>query len=221
MVRVGYVQRVYQNCLAETCRFLSNQGFAVRYTNVELCKEGQNLVVTLAEPLYFRNWPYRTGAKPNEKLDILAEIKETISLNDGYCVRSTLRLNYFRLEGEKRIASDAVRYDFSEVVQDQHPICHAHNMNSILDRRPEGFSEYVDASPIANRNQSVKIPTAFVNVAGLFVKLTADHLPAGTFAEFWSTCKSYIDDIPAHASHNVFDEIFAGRSLRSYSWYRW
>jgi len=220
VVNVGYVQGVYQNCLAETCRFLNKHGFAVIVSRVGLDKDGQELVVTLAEPLYFKDWPYRTGAKPNEKLDILAEITETISLNDGHCVRSTLRLNYFRLDGEKRIACEAIHYDFDATVEKQHPVCHAQNSNSIV-ALPEIFPETYDATPLAKRHQDIRIPTAFVNFAGLFAKLIADHLPADTVSEFWSTCKSYIDKIPAHASNDVVKEILAGKSLQSHSWYKW
>lgn len=228
MVSATQLLGSYRNCIAEICKFLVRSNRAVNYVDVKgyyvdvngrPSKDKERFVIEPTEPLYFKNWPYRIDSK--ERVDILAEFIETIRMSDGSCVHSTLRVNYFRLEGEKKIASDAVDYDFSEVVQDQHPICHAQSMNSILNRRPEGFPEDVDESPIANRNQSVRIPTAFVNFAGLFVKLTADHLPPETFAEFWSTCKSYIDQIPDHASNDVFDEIFAGRSLRSYSWYRW
>lgn len=221
----------YNNCIAQVGMFLNKSSRAMNYVGVKgtyvdvngnPTNKKERFVIELTEPLYFRDWPYRVGSM--ERIDILAEFIETIRLSDGCCVHSILRVNYFRLEGEKKIASDAVHYDYSEVVEVQHPICHAQSMNSILNRRPEGFPAdvtHVDVSLIANRNQSVRIPTAFVNLAGLFVKLTADHLPPETFAEFWSTCKPYIDRIPDHAPNDVFKKIFDGESLGSYSWYSW
>lgn len=222
MISAQKLLGIYRNCIGQTALCLNHSNFAVNH--VDVIGRPQNddrelFVIELTEPLYFQNWPYRIDAR--ERVDILAEFIETIRLSDGSCVHSVLRVNYFRLEGEKKIASDAVHYDFSEDVQKQHPICHAQSMNRILKRLPDGFPADPDESPIAKRHQSVRIPTAFVNLAGLFLKLTADHLPPETFAEFWSTCKSYIDAIPDHASNKVFDEIFAGRSLRSYSWYKW
>lgn len=220
MVNVGYVQRVYNNCLAKTCQFLSNQGFAVTYRNAEFRKVGQDLVVTLAEPLYFREWPYRSGAKPTEKLDILAEIMETIRLSDGHCVRSTLRLNYFQIDGQTRNACEAIHYDFNAIVQERHPVCHAQNSNSIIGT-PEAFPADVQTGLLEHRHQAIRIPTAFVNLAGLFAKLTADHLPADKVSEFWATCEPYIDVIPGHARNDTLDMILDGTSLRSHLWYKW
>lgn len=230
MVNIGQLQRAYQNCLYHSCQFLNDLGFWVSANNSVVLKPGRKqsqVRVTLGEPLYFRAWPYRTGlteqaeqVRSTEQVDILADINETISLSNGRCVHSRLRVNYFRLDGEKRTAVEAVRYDFEEDVKHQHPVCHAQNMNTILDPRPDAFPKNVDVHPIQHRNQSVKIPSAFVNFAGLFVKLTADHLRADAYAEFWTTCKSYIDAIPDHALNDQFDQIFGANSLRSYSWYK-
>ena len=115
---------------------------------------------------------------------------------------------------------EALHYDFSQSVQPQHPVCHAQNMNTILDPLPERFQFEIDAGPIEQRNQSVRIPSAFVNFAGLFVKLTADHLRAEVYDEYWATCASYIAAIPDHASNDEFTQIFDATSLRSYSWYK-
>lgn len=224
MVSTSKVQQDYDNCLAETTNFLNKKGFEVTKNNrIRPVMQNQQLVVRLAEPLYFRNWPYRSGSRPNEKIDILAEITETIGLDDGKCLRSTLRLNYFRQVGERRVACEAIHYDFDSTVQSRHPVCHAQISNSIMEQLPESFPERdsIDEKLLKQRHQAIRIPTAFVNFAGLFAKLTADHLPEETVSDFWDTCKTCIDKIPTHAENEVFSEIFAVGSLRSYTWYKW
>jgi hypothetical protein len=216
----GQLLGIYRNCIAAVHQFLNRANYAVNCAGVKPghANGTDRIVIELTEPLYFQDWPYRIGSK--ERIDILAEFAETIRVSDGRCVHSTLWVNYFRRDGDKRIASDAVHYDFSEVVQTQHPICHAQGMNTILQRHPDGFPEDLDVSPIKNRNQSVRIPTAFVNFAGLLAKLTADHLPAETYKEFWTTCKSNVDEIPQHATNEICNQIFGAATLGSYGWYK-
>lgn len=213
------IHGAYKNCLAESCEFLTKSGRAVRYVEPTFENRVQQLVVNLSEPLYFRDWPYRAGS--SSRIDILADITETISLPDAKCIRSTLRMNYFRSNRGEEIACDAIHYDFDATVQAQHPVCHAQPVNSILEHRPDNFPDNVIASPIAERHQTIRIPSAFVNLAGLFAKLTADHLPAREASEFWDNCKVYIDRIPDHASTDICTAIFLSNTLRSYGWYRW
>jgi hypothetical protein len=86
---------------------------------------------------------------------------------------------------------------------------------------PEDFPQQCDDTPIKKRNQSIRIPSAFVNFAGLFAKVIADHLPAATVTEFWEQCRVYFDKIPDHAETNTSNCVLDARSLRSYSWYKW
>lgn len=220
MVSASRILQQYSNCLSETARFLNKSGYAVKSSTVIVRKAKSQVVVSLSEPLYFKDWPYRCGCARKETIDILADVIETIDLEEGKCVRSTLRINYFLPDGDVRIACEAIHYDFNLMIQSQHPVCHAQNSNSIVEL-PESFPEKVNSEPLARRHQAIRIPTAFVNVGGLFAKITADHLPSQVISDFWKTCKVYIDEIPTHAPNEVFTEIFAGKTLRSYGWYRW
>jgi hypothetical protein len=224
MATVNEIFCAYQNCLLQSCQFLNHNGFAVGYRGIVHridSKDNQKLILCLTEPLYFREWPYRPTSKRSERIDILAEIIETVRLTDARCTHTTLRLNYFSCDGDTRIASDAIHYDFDSDVQNQHPVCHAQGVNQILEKRPEEFPAAVDISPIARRHQTIRIPSAFVNFAGLFAKLTADHLPAHVVAEFWEKCRSCVDAIPDHLATDVSNRVITAATLRSYSWYKW
>ncbi|MDZ4821239.1 MAG: hypothetical protein SGJ20_19945 [Planctomycetota bacterium] len=201
--------------------FLSKNGFQVKFVPLTFEVGGSQIIVRLAEPFYFQGWPYRAVAGQAAKIDILAEFTETVSLADGRSTRTSLQVNYFSCDGDRRIACDAIHYDFSSTVQPRHPVCHAQASNAILSVLPEGFPADRDVSSLAGRHQAVRIPSAFVNLAGLFAKIVADHLPPDAVAEFWSVCKVYIDKLPDHASTQLSDGIFELKSLKSYSWYAW
>ena len=224
MASAGEIQQIYTTCLLKTTGFLCQKGYPVTRNNsivVDKKEIDEHVVVRLREPLHFQGWPYRSGSR--NRIDILAKIEETIEFESGKCQRSTLHLNYFRLNGEKPVVCEAIRYDFDSNVQDRHPICHAQMSNIPIERLPESFAKPNDINKclLANRHQAMKIPTAFVNFAGLFAMLIADHLHPETVYEFWQECKVYIEKIPDHVCGEIFDVIFSGRTLGSYGWYNW
>ena len=222
MVKPREILQCYRACLFEAANFLCKKGHTVLYNKgIRIESDDQQVVVRLQEPLHFKGWPYRSGSQ--KQIDILAEIEETIERESGMCLQSTLRINYFLQNGDNRIACEAIHYDFNSCVQDHHPVCHAQMSNDIMDNLPESFVKQNNISKclLARRHQAMRIPTAFVNFAGLFAKLTADHLPADTVREFRKKCKNHIKRIPDHHCGDIFDVIFKGRTLRSYGWYKW
>jgi hypothetical protein len=221
MATKGEISTAYNNCLAEVCHFLNKKGYRIEYRGLKYDSNSEELIIRCVEPFYFQAWPYRGAGGQTVKIDIIAEIEETVRLSDRRCTRATLRVNYFTCRGEKRTVCDAIHYDFSADVQARHPVCHAQATSSILSSLPEGFPEDRDVTPIAGRHQAIRIPSAFVNFAGLFAKVVADHLPSQTVSEFWTDCKVHIDKIPDHATTDPSNCVFTAKSLRSYSWYKW
>lgn len=221
MPTVRDILTAYQNCLTQACQYLSSSGYAVGFPGIIPRATGQELTISLTEPLYFRDWPYRAASKRSERIDILAEIIETIRVTDARCIHTTLRLNYFARDGEKRIACDAIHYDFNADVQPRHPVCHAQGVNEILPNLPDGFPTDIDVSPIARRHQTIRIPSAFVNFAGLFAKLVADHLPEDKVEEFWERCRVCVSAIPDHLATDTSNAVLTAATLRSYAWYKW
>ena len=221
MASKGEISTAYNNCLAEVCRFLNKSGYPIGFKTLKCQATSEDIVIRCVEPLYFQGWPYRGTSGKTAKIDIVAEIEETVRLSDRRCTRATLRVNYFGCDGDKRAACDAIHYDFGADVQSRHPVCHAQASNSIMQALPEGFPADCDVSPIAGRHQAIRIPSAFVNLAGLFAKVVADHLPPQTVSDFWRTCKPHIDKIPDHAVTETSNGVFDAKSLRSYWWYKW
>lgn len=85
---------------------------------------------------------------------------------------------------------------------------------------PPGFPEKVDSSAIENRQQAIRIPTAFVNLAGLIEAITADHLSPEKYEEFWDKCAPYVEGIPVHADGDQVRAICESNCLRSRHWYK-
>jgi hypothetical protein len=220
MANSSGIQKLYNNCLSEVTRWLNKNGFQTNSVTA-LYRSHSNkgfLDISLAEPLYFSNWPYRP--KSRDKIDIVADVKERVRLSDGKSVKSTCYFNYFRIENDIRFACDSIHFDFEESVQPQHPICHAQNLSTTIETLPQGFPEHVDKSAIEKRHQAIRIPTSFVNLAGLFETITADHLPSNKYHDFWLTCSKYISAIPVHADCDETKAINNSNDIRSRNWYR-
>ena len=137
------------------------------------------------DTIYFREWPLRKGS--SQKIDILATVKEGISPSDMRCVRSTVCVDYFRLEGGGRaVAMESYHYDFEDPPQARHPICHAHSSGKPLCDRPDSFSakRTPEIGRMGERCRDVRIPTAFVNLPGLFAILASNHMASEHWQEF-------------------------------------
>jgi len=214
----GGILKAYNNCLTEMQRILGNLGHKVSQENARATKNSnQTVSIFLNQILYFENWSYRSQSKV--QIDILADVKETVRLSDSKCTKSTVVVNYFLIDGDSRIACDAIKYDFDEQIQRQHPICHAQNENRILDNLPETFPVSINQQSLVKRHQAVRIPTAFINLAGLLEKLTADHLSNEKYTEFWESFDPYISAIPCHSQSEQTENITNSTDIRSRHWY--
>lgn len=220
MITASRVLQKYNICLEESLRQLNHLSLAAKYVRFKAdsqSKEGY-VKLTLTEPLYFIGWPYRSASRT--KLDIVATVDETVCLDSGRCANSRCCVNYFRIDGDHRIACDAIHYDFDASIQLQHPICHAQNANRTIDNLPSEFPDYVDKSALRNRHQLVRIPTAFVNLAGLIQALTADHLSPQNYIDFWAACEPYVANIPDHVDGAESRAICESKTLRNRNWYK-
>ena len=221
MLSYGAVQRVYGICLDKATLWLNDNAYAVSPQNVVCCLKkdiaGDNIVEATVT-LHFWDWPERHGSP--ERIDILASMIETISLETGACTKATLRVNYFRIEGKKASLTESLHYDYECPPDTKHPICHVQNSNDLLDKRPESFGRKRKLEPIklGNRCQNVRIPSAFVNLPGLFAILAADHMSEPHWREFMDHCLVHFRKIPAMAEHAVVDQVKEG--LCAWNWYK-
>lgn len=216
----GVLQR-YNNCLDESKRVLGKLGHKLHRPalRIDSHTNQERVEVTLAEPLYFENWPYRVSSREN--IDIVVDICETIRKSDAACIKSAVTVNYFLRDGSEVYACDAIKYDYSEDADPQHPICHAQNLNRIINPLPESFDTgtTILQEALSKRQQAARIPTAFVNLAGLLAKVTADHLSNGAYAEFWAACEGVVQNIPCHSRQGGMPRIVESGCVRSRYWY--
>jgi hypothetical protein len=218
MTSIREIKQAYEDCLNRAVIWLNRNGYSVNPTTVVARKNGTGeVVVEIVDMLHFRDWPYRDGSP--EKIDILARLVETISLGDGACTKSTLRVNYFRIDCARAIATESLHYDFGLPPQTKHPICHVQNSNDVLNNRPESFRRDIDNMAIRDRCQNVRIPCAFMNLPGLFAVLAADHMSEKDWREFMGECGKYFEKVPVVAAHDVIDVSIAGGRLSAWKWY--
>ena len=224
MVTCSHIHKVYTNYLNWALSWLRKKGYPVNPSITILTQEHDgDVIVTMKEALYCKEWFYRHGS--TEKIDILATITETIQLKGQLCKKSSLLVNYFRIEGRNRaIPTESLRYDCVLPPMTQHPICHVQSSNKLLDlaERPDSFNRnrtIVNERAIRDRCQTMRIPSAFVNLPGLLVILTASHLKEEHWREFMTECsKNHFSGFPC-LKHNIVDKGIPDSHLCAWGWY--
>ena len=214
------IQQSYENCLYKAIIWLNGNNYQVHPKSVTVipAKDASgNVIVRTSQPLHFRDWPQRHDSA--EKIDIVASIVETISLADGVCVKATVKMNYFRADGEKAIATESLHYDYAVPLRKQHAICHAQNSNKLLEGRPESFTRKVESEVLLERCQNVRIPTAFVNMPGLFTILAADHMTSSHWSAFMNHCLPHFRRVPGLPGHDVVDKGVSDARLCVWGWH--
>jgi len=219
MISIQAIQRVYGECLDRAIAWLNRNGYRVNTNVVVVARKTDtgDVIVETTDTLHFQEWPYRAGSR--DKIDILASLVETISLEEGACRKATLHVNYFQIRGATALATESLHYDFGLPPQKKHPICHVQNSNNLVDKLPESFNRTPDASAIRNRCQNVRIPSAFINLPALFVILAADHMSETHWHEFMTECVKYFRKLPPVAKHRMIDEAIATGRLCAWAWY--
>lgn len=216
----GTIVQKYSTCLDKAIAWLNKNGYTVYPRGVKIKAHRErngNVVITTTDVLHFSAWPER-GGNSNTKFHILASICETVSLKPLSCVRSTARVSYFHITDGVALVIESMHYDAEIPPQVQHPVCHAQGSNKPLSPS-ESFSFEIDSTAVCNRCQNVRIPTAFVNLPGLLVTLTANHLRKRDWSNFIKDCSAALKDIPCLASCDITDRICATEKLMALNWY--
>lgn len=219
MATVSSLTKIYKTYLNTAKQWMRQRSYDLDVNvdiRVQLC--GEDLAeVSTTKPLHFKNWPYRFGSR--ERIDVLAEVHETVQLSNGHCVKATIRVNYFRIEGGRAIATEALHYDIKSPPDQQHPICHVQTSNSMINGS-DSFTRLrkdVDSAAIKQRCQTMRIPSAFVNLPGLLSILAADHMSPDNWREFMAVLLKTCVDFPK--AHHVLVDNAANGQLCAWSWY--
>ncbi|MBL7218678.1 MAG: hypothetical protein ISS69_01070 [Phycisphaerae bacterium] len=220
MVTMGKINQDYENCLNQATLWLNRNCYQVARNNLKIVtgmRDPAHVTVKTKETLHFKEWPQRDGS--NDKVDILVSMIETISVEEGVCTEAKICVDYFQISGQEAIPTESLHYDYKSPPQIKHPICHVQNSNKVLSDVPESFRYEVKPDALGKRCQSVHIPSAFVNLAGLFAILAADHMTEEHWREFMTTCLTHFQKLPAVAKHPIIDEAIPSSRLHASAWY--
>lgn len=220
MMTQAKVKERYANCLAQVVMWLSRNGYSVYPKDVAIVlgKQGaDSVVVSTSTPIHLFDWPQRAGS--SKRVHILASFSETISLTKGTCTQAKTKVSYFRVANNTATALETMHFDCCVPPVDLHPVCHVQNGCDYI-QGPEPFPKTIDDAAMRSRCQSIKVPTAFVNMPGLFAILAADHMSREHWGEFTRTCLTHFNGIPQLESHPQIDQVLRDARLKAWSWYK-
>ena len=226
---VSEVKQIYENCITWALTWLNKNDYRVNTGIAVVPKlKADTVTIRMTNSLHCMGWPCRPGS--TERVDILASAIEDVSLQEGVCKRATIWLNYFIVDGDKAIATERLRYDFTSPPQKRHPLFHVHGSSELLcdsdsysqnelpSRLPESFKLQVDESLVSRRCQSMHMPSAFVNLPGLLAILASDHMKEDHWNEFMTECLKHCNNFPP-VRDDMMDKIIALKHLGAWSWY--
>jgi len=203
-------------------QWLNRNGYAIsRSPRIVVEQHEGSALIGLSEALHFREWPYRAGSK--KRIDILATVQETVSLQDRVCTMATTRVNYFRMDGRNAIPTEMLHYDFVAPPTRMHPICHAQSAGTLLSRSewPDTFSRNrtVDERGLGERGQNVRIPSAFVNLPGLIMILASDHMQEDHWMDFSEFCLPHFEGFSCMTGSAEMKSLIGSNGLCVWAWY--
>ncbi len=221
MSTIKEIKQLYEDCLNTATLWLNHNAYAVNHTGAVFCPKKEDDtgdgIVEATDTFHFWDWPQRD--KSPERIDIVASMAETISLDNRTCKKARLRVYYYRIDGKEAIPTESVHYDYDCPPDTKHPICHVQNSNSQPSEFPESFTMHkIRHARFGDRCHNVRIPSAFVNLPGLFAILAADHMSEAHWREFMDHCRLHFSNIPPIAEHAVVDQ--AKKGLCAWDWYK-
>lgn len=131
--------------------------------------------MALKEPLYFREWPYKT-ASTNDVVDILIKATERINIDNMHIVYSNVEVAYYKLKDGQHTLLESFHYDFDKQ-EPSHPTFHVQLCCQGISGLPQDFQRLrgnVDNRII--RHENLRIPTAHMSLISVLVSIVADHL---------------------------------------------
>ena len=153
-----------------------------------------------------KNYRWRNSSRSTDTVDILVKAQETIQLNPLVLTQSTVRVNYFVVEGSRAKLVECVHYDYCHPPQDdQHPIFHAQFGDEaiVLDGslRTE-FGYHIDADGF-RCFKNARIPTADMTLCSVLLSLAADHMRCKFFLQFRDKFLALQESLPRPAIEDL------------------
>lgn len=220
MITVERVQIKYSTCFDKAITWLNRNGYSVqpKAIRIDVTKMPRDTVaVTTSQPIHFQDWPQRNES--HHRIHILVSILETVSLKSAACIKATTKVTYFRVKNDVAVAIESLHFDCELPPVPQHPICHVQNDTGYVSP-PESFTRKINAAPLQARCQNVRVPTAFINMPGLFAILAATHMSQAQWIEFMAECQTYFQGIPSLELNDQVDGVISASRLCAWAWYQ-
>lgn len=216
------IRRKYTTCLDHAVLWLNRNSYAVYPKSQRITSskdQNGDVIITTSQPIHLKEWPERQGSR--QKIDILVSLQETVSLKDEICLQANASVTYFRVADGVATAVESLHYDSAvpPAAQPQHPVCHAQNNRRYVNPLPESFVNQVNATPLEQRCQTVRIPTAFVNLPGVLAILAADHMLSHDWRDFMDHCITQFRSVPALPANVLEYVAIPTERLSAWNWY--
>lgn len=179
---------------------------------------GATVRITLIEPIFLKDWPYKTESRKH--VDILINANELVNIDNMSIIESEVHVSYFKLDNGDCNLLESLHYDFKEKVEPAHPIFHVQLSHEAMGSLPQGFRRCRKLRKLEiPRHQHIRIPTAHMSLVSVLVNIVADHLGSDMLKELISETKN-IKNLPQADSSQIFDKISAdNKNFWSLHWY--
>ena len=175
---------------------------------------GDEYKLTLREPLYLREWPYKSGSS-NDAVDILVSATERININSMQVVFSNVVVSYYKLEKAQCTLLESFHYDF-DVQQPRHPTFHVQSCDGGISNQDFQRRRGTVNCRIV-RHENLRIPTAHMSFISVLVCIVADHLNSSQLGDLIKEIKNNAD-LPRVDSKRIPGIVSSG-DFCSYLWY--
>ena len=167
--------------------------------------------------LHLQDWAAR-----GSRIHILLHAEETIRGSGSVYIleRSTVRLNYYRLQDESAYLLQGLHFDHGPLMR-RHPIFHAQLTNEIINLSSSAAEELefkMEQMPCSACFREARIPTADMTLPSVLLCLAADHF-GQNFSSFLEEVRRIQGRLPQPTIEPTKTSISRSSDLRSSHWF--
>ena len=172
--------------------------------------------------LHLQDWKAR-GSSAKERVDIVVHVQETIRRSDAVLLRSTVRVNYYKVDDKKAKLLQSVRFDYGKG-EAMHPLFHAQTTSERIQLEQNDAAEiefqYQFGQSEVACFKNARIPTSDMTFPSVLLCLAADHFAEHFFREFMERVLVIQDRMPQPSFEKLKASLAAeSKHLRSSYWF--
>lgn len=137
--------------------------------------------------LHLRQWRWRASSHSTDRVNILVKVEETINREQNTIERSSVRVNYFAIDGETATMLECIQFDYIWPPLKDHPVFHAQfddNPIPAEEAGRAGFTFTIDANEKLRCFKFARVPTCDMTLCSVLLMLVADHCGGNFFESF-------------------------------------